>query len=82
MLLLAPDTRALWDLVAGLLLLVGVLLLSGVALPLSFFAALAILDSLVSLPARGGIALSICSMLEEPGAHIDAERVFLLRLWC
>lgn len=80
MLLLAPVTLALWDLVAGLLLVrVGVLLLSGVALPpLSFLAPARIRFSLPG----GGIpaALSICSMLELPGAHIDADLVFLLRL--
>ena len=83
MLLLAPVTLALWDLVAGLRLLVGVLLLSGVALPLSFFTLPRSLGSLGSLPS-GGMPLSICSMLEEPGAHIEAERVLRRRLcwWC
>lgn len=71
-LLFALETRALWDLVAGLRLLVGVLL-SGVPLPLSF--SLSILS--LSLAPEGGIASNICSMLENPGAQIDADLVFL-----
>lgn len=66
MLLFPPETRALWDLVAGLRLLVGVLL-SGVPLPLSL--------SLSRAP-EGGIASNICSMLENPGAQIEADLVF------
>lgn len=71
MLLFALETRALWDLVAGLRLLVGVLL-SGVPLPLSF--SLSILS--LSLAPEGGIASNICSMLEKPGAQIEADLVF------
>lgn len=71
MLLLPPETRALWDLVAGLRLLVGVLL-SGVPLPLSLSRSP---FSLSRMP-DGGIPSNICSILENPGAQIEAERVF------
>lgn len=74
MLLFAPETRALWDLVAGLRLLVGVLP-SGVPLPLSF--SLSTLS--LSLAPEGGIASNICSMLENPGAQIEADLVFRRR---
>lgn len=70
MLLFAPETRALWDLVAGLRFLVGVLL-SGVPLPLSRSP-----RSLSRAAPEGGIASNICSMLENPGAQIDADLVF------
>lgn len=71
MLLFPPETRALWDLVAGLRLLVGVLL-SGVPLPLSLSRSPL---SLSRIP-EGGIASNICSMLENPGAQIEADLVF------
>lgn len=67
MLLFPPETRALWDLVAGLRLLVGVLL-SGVPLPLS--------RSPLSRAPEGGTASNICSMLENPGAQIEADLFF------
>lgn len=66
MLLFPPETRALWDLVAGLRLLVGVLL-SGVPLPLSLSR---------SRTPEGGIDSNICSILENPGAQIEADLVF------
>lgn len=68
--LLLPETRALWDLVAGRRLLVGVLL-SGVPLPLSPLS-----RSPLSRMPDGGMPSNICSMLENPGAQIEAERVF------
>ena len=71
-LLFALETRALWDLVAGLRLLVGVLP-SGVPLPLSFSL------SALSLAPEGGIASNICSILENPGAQIEADLVFRRR---
>lgn len=71
MLLFPPETRALWDLVAGLRLLVGVLL-SGVPLPLSLSRSPL---SLSRIP-EGGIDSNICSMLENPGAQIEADLVF------
>lgn len=69
MLLLPPETLALWDLVAGLRRLVGVLL-SGVP-PL--------LSRSLSLTPEGGIAPNICSIEEKPGAHIEADLVFRRR---
>jgi len=71
MLLFPPETRALWDLVAGLRLLVGVLL-SGVPLPLSLSRS----PLSLSRTPEGGIASNICSMLENPGAQIEADLVF------
>lgn len=71
MLLFPPETRALCDLVAGLRLLVGVLP-SGVPLPLSLSRS----PRSLSRAPEGGIASSICSMLENPGAQIDADLVF------
>lgn len=71
MLLFPPETRALWDLVAGLRLLVGVLL-SGVPLPLSLSRS----PLSLSRAPEGGIASNICSILENPGAQIEADLVF------
>lgn len=71
MLLFPPETRALWDLVAGLRLLVGVLL-SGVPLPLSLSRS----PLSLSRAPDGGITSNICSMLENPGAQIEADLVF------
>lgn len=71
MLLFPPETRALWDLVAGLRLLVGVLP-SGVPLPLSLSRS----PLSLSRAPEGGIASNICSILENPGAQIEADLVF------
>lgn len=69
-LLFPPETLALCDLVAGRRFLVGVLLSGVPPLPLS---------RSFSFTPEGGMPPSICSMLEKPGAHMDADLVFLLR---